>query len=243
MEVQIINEMEFDDPYLVEGFPGVGLVAKIASDYIVEKLDMDLYAQFHSEQTPSMAVFEDDYELRAAVRIYGSEEHNLLVLKSDAPVSSGAGKFLANLNQWMDENSITPIYQLGIPAQTADEEKKLFGASTGGKGPELEKLDINKPPGFGIITGPTGGLLKKAIRHEIPALGLAVTSDPKFPDPLAAKKLIDEGVKPVTGLDIETQQLEESSEMIKKQKERIAQQVQEAEDHETSQAYPTEMYT
>lgn len=241
MDVQIINNMEFEDPYLIEGFPGVGLVAKIASDYLIEKLDMILYAQIHSKDAPNLAVFENDYMLKSAIRIYGSEKHDLLVLKSDTPISSDKDDLFLDLNQWMGEKNITPIYQLGIPS-SSEEDKKLFGTSTGENNHVLENLGINKPPGFGIITGPTGGLLKKAIELDISSIGLAVTSDPQFPDPLAAKKLIDDGIKPITGIEVDTQELQESSEMIKEQKQKIAKQVREAEDHKTSQAYPTEMY-
>lgn len=48
--------------HIIEGLPGTGLVAKIATDYIVEKLEMDLYAEIYSRELPQAAIFERNSE-------------------------------------------------------------------------------------------------------------------------------------------------------------------------------------
>lgn len=243
MEVNYLDEsIELNNPYLVEGFPGIGLVAKIAADHIVRQLDMDLYAEIYSDQTSSVTVFDGDGALRSAIRIYASEEENLLVLKSDAPVSSDASSLMQELNEWMQKNGIRPLYQLGVPVNQKPQNPEVKGVYTGSAEKTVRNAGLKEPDGFGIVAGPTGGLLERALEMEIDAVGLMVESDPQFPDPLAAKKLIDQGVKPITGVDIDTQQLKDSAEEIRERKKQLAQQIQEAEDHEKSQAHPSEMY-
>lgn len=236
------KEFALEDPYLVEGFPGVGLVAKIAADYIVDVLDMELYAEIHSDQAPAVTVFEEGGELRSAIRVYASEEEDLMVLKCDAPVSSSASELLADLNDWMQEEGILPIYQLGIPVKQRPDNSTVRGVFSGDASEVLEVSDIQRPGSFGIIAGPTGGLLEKAIRRDMDAIGLTVESDPKFPDPAAARELIENGVEPITGIDIDTEILQKEADQIRQKKKQLAKQMQEAEDHETSQAFPSEMY-
>lgn len=243
MEVNYINEdIELDSPYLVEGFPGIGLVAKIAADHIVDKLDMEIYAEIYSDETSSVAVFEGDAALRSAIRIYADEENNLLVMKSDAPVSSDASELMEELNEWMQEEDIEPVYQLGVPVNQKPEQPTVRGVYSGEADETLRKAGLNTPTGFGIVAGPTGGLLEKALEMDLNAVGLTVESDPQFPDPLAAKRLIDQGIEPITGIKIETRELKESAEEIRERKKQLAQQIQQAEEHEKSQAYPSEMY-
>lgn len=242
MQVNHIEGMELDRPYLVEGFPGVGLVAKIAADHLVEELEMELYAEIYSDRTSSITVFEKGGELRSAIRIYGSEEHNLLVLKSDAPVSGDASELMEELNDWMQEEDITPIYQLGVPVNQKPDEPQVNAVYSGDAESIVDESGLEKPPGFGIISGPTGGLLEKALEKDMDSVGLTVESDPQFPDPFAAKKLIDDGVQKILGFEIDTRQLEESADKIRERKKQLAQQIQQAEDHEKSQAYPSEMY-
>lgn len=242
MEMNIHEpEIELEGKYLVEGFPGVGLVAKIVADYIVGELDMDLYAEIHSEQTPSIAVFEKGGKARSPIRIYVSEKENLLVLKSDAPVSS-EDDFIEDLNVWMDENGITPIYQLGIPTKQKPKELHVKGVFSGEGEKVLTEAGIEKPSGFGVVSGPTGGLLEKAVKKNLDAVGITVPSDAQFPDPEAAKALIEQGVTPITGISVDTKKLEESAEEIREKKKKLVKKVRDAEDHETSQAYPREMY-
>lgn len=241
MKVNQVNSMDLDDPRIIEGFPGSGLVAKIAVDHLIGRLDMDLYAEIHSADTPNAAMFEgDDYRIAAPVRIYGSEEENLLVITSDTPISANNDEFLDGLVKWIQEQELAPVFLVGIPR--GGDEKEIFGASTGGASMPLEELGISPPPATGMIVGPTGGLLEKTSRHQFPSQLIAVTCQRDFPDPLAAKKLIDEGVAPLTGVELDTSQLQEASEEIKEKKKQIAQKLKEAKQTEKSEAYPMEMY-
>jgi uncharacterized protein len=71
---------------------------------------------------------------------------------------------------------------------------------------------------------------------------LIVESDAYFPDPAAARTVIDEGIEPLTGLDIDTDPLKESAGQIRSQKEELAKRVQDMTDERSHQAFPREMY-
>lgn len=242
MDVHIRNDVETEGKFLIEGFPGIGLVAKIATDQLIQQLDTELYAEVFGDEVPEICMFDNDgHRLRSPVRIYAVKNEDILILTSDAPISS-ASPLMESISQWIEDNDVLPIYQLGLPTVAEENRDRLFGVSTGDADSILEAKAIESPPGKGMIAGPTGGLLKRAAAHEIDGIGLTVASDPQLPDPRAAKKLLDEGLKEIIGLEVDTAELEKSAEKIREKKKRMAEEVQRAEQHEKSQAYPSEMY-
>lgn len=243
MEIKIRNKVELDDPYLLEGLPGVGLVAKIAADHIIEQLDMDLYAEVYGRDLPHIAVFEEDERgIKPAMRMYVSAEHDLIVLKSEATVSAQAGEFVHDFVDWMGEQDITPIFQLGLPSERDEDDPELFGAGLGAGGDALDDAEIDTPPLGGGIAGPTGGLIYAAMEKDLDCIALTVQSHPWLPDPTAARVLIDSGIEKIVDFDIGTDQLTEAADQIREQEQQLAEMVKEAQRGETSQAYPTDMY-
>ncbi|WP_435335062.1 proteasome assembly chaperone family protein [Haloarchaeobius sp. TZWWS8] len=236
-------ELELEDAMLVEGLPGIGLVGKIATDHLVEVFDMELYATVHCEGLARIGVYHtDDREVLPPVRIYADEETNLVALQSDVPVKSEAiGEFSGCLTKWLTAEGITPIYLSGMPAER-DGDPTLYGVSTGDAGSLLDEADIDEPSENGVVSGPTGALLNRAVESGLDSVGLVVESDPQFPDPAASKVLIEDGIAKLTGLDVDVSELVERAAEIREQKEKLAQRMQEAEEEESSQAQPLRMY-
>jgi uncharacterized protein len=227
---------------VIEGLPGIGLVAKISSDYLIEKLEMKPYAEIYSEDFPQVAVFEQgEPDLNPAVRVFIDEKNEIAALTSDAPLSTDKGDFTDLIIDFIQENEMQPIFQVGMSRETEGDGKTLFYAKTGDVNDAWEE-DLSLPPIAGGISGPTGALLEKALRLDIATLVLVIESDSFFPDPEAARKLIDEGIEPVTGIDVETENLGKSAEQITKQKKLLAEKMKEMKKKKSSKAYPREMY-
>ncbi|MFB1065317.1 proteasome assembly chaperone family protein [Natrinema sp. H-ect4] len=237
-------EPELEEPTLVEGFPGVGLVGKIATDHLVEELEMRYYASVHCEGLPRIGVYRSgDRTARPPVRLYVSEDHNLIALQSDAPIASQAVESVADcLTGWIVEQGATPIYLSGLPAERDEEEPGLYGIATGNGGERLEAADIAIPSEDGVITGPTGALINRAAQEDYGSLGLVVECSPQFPDPEAASVLLEDGIAPVTGLKIDVTELVDRAEEIRAKREQLAQQMQAIGQDESSQAQPLRMY-
>lgn len=234
-----------DEPTLVEGFPGVGLVGKIAADHLVDAFEMDHYADIHCDSLPPVAAYgSDDPELRTAVRLYADGDDDLAVLQSDVPVAPSAAKSVAAcLADWLDEHAVTPVYLSGRPAEKGDEPPALYGVSAGDGDALLADAGIEAPGEPGLISGPTGALLHEAVESGRTAVGLVVETDPRFPDPEAANVLLTGGVGPLTGLSIPTDDLVDRAEEIREAREQLAQRMQGPEEAEAStQAQPLRMY-
>ncbi|SIR88157.1 proteasome assembly chaperone family protein [Natronorubrum thiooxidans] len=236
-------EPDLEEPTLVEGFPGIGLVGKIATDHLIDQLEMRYYASIDCEGLPRIGVYRGgDRTARPPVRLYVSDEHNLLALQSDVPIVSAAVNNVADcVTRWVVDHDATPIYLSGLPAER-ETKPDLYGIATGSASETLDGHDIAAPPEDGVITGPTGALIDRAAHLDHDSYGLVVECSPQFPDPEAASVLIDEAIAPIADLSIETDDLLERAEEIKAKREAFAQQMQAIGQEESSQAQPLRMY-
>ena len=241
-----VADVDLDEPVLVEGLPGVGLVGKIATDHVIEHLDMEHVATVDCEGIPRVAIYDEDVrDVQPPVRIYADESQDVLALQSDVPISrTAASDFAGCVTTWLQEHDALPLYLSGLAVEDLDPETipDVFGVATADASGILDDHEVGHPPERGVIGGPTGALLNRAGARGLDAIGLVVQSDPKFPDPAAARQLIESGINPIADVDIGTNDLVDRADEIQEQKEKLAQRMQEAGEEESSQAKPLRMY-
>lgn len=242
-DVRVRTPVELDEPTMVEGLPGVGLVGKIATDHLIASLDMVHHANLHCDSIPPVAMYEEDAgELQTPVRLYAAPEEDLLALRSDVPVSPAAARAFADcLDEHLDGNAAFPVYLSGIPREAVDEVPSLYGVGVSEGVDRVADAGIDEPTEAGIVSGPTGALLNHAIESESSAAGLVVETDPRFPDPGSARVLIKQGIEPLAGIEVSVENLVERADEIQDARERLAKRMQEA-DEESTQAQPLRMY-
>ncbi|WP_254537338.1 proteasome assembly chaperone family protein [Halomarina litorea] len=242
--ISIRADVDLDTPTLVEGLPGIGLVGKIAADHLVTTFDMTYYASLHCEGLPQVATYQgESSDLRPPVRLYADESRDLLVLQSDIPVSPGsADDFASCLTNWLVENDVTPLYISGLPSEKENDVPELYGVATGEGEAMLDDAGIVPPRESGLVSGPTGALLYEAGARDLTSVGLIAEASPQFPDPEAARVVLEHGVSPIADVEVETNKLVEQAEEIRDARERLAQRMQQAESDESSQAQPLRMF-
>src|SRR5665648_1247123 len=85
-EIEIVaDEPESKNPILIEGFPGIGLIGNIASQQIIDELEMKYLGTMSSQYFPPIAVLFEGI-VNMPVRIYESKEHEIIVVVSDIPI-------------------------------------------------------------------------------------------------------------------------------------------------------------
>jgi uncharacterized protein len=231
--------IELDDPMLVEGLPGAGLVGKIATDHLVDSLDMAYYGALHCDGLPQVAIYESGAStVRPPVRLYADEATDLLALQSDVPVSpTQASEFASCLTDWLDANDVFPLYLSGLGEEKGD-VPELYGIATGSADPQLEEAGIDPPHDGGMVTGPTGALLHRATETDLDGVGLIVQTDPQFPDPESARVLLEHGIGPIADIDVDTSRLVERADEIQSAREQLAERIQDATRDESTEARP-----
>jgi uncharacterized protein len=238
-QIRSVSELELDSPYLVEGLPGVGLVGQIIADHLDETLGMSYHAAVDCEGLPQVAVFDEGvHGVQPPVRLLADEANDLVVLQSDVPVSPNSEDFIDCIVGWIEEEDVTPLFISGLPTRP-EGTPSMFGVSTG-EGDELLE-GIETPEQAGVVSGPTGALLNETDDRDVDAVGLVVETDARFPDPAAARVVIENGIKPIAGVDVNTEELVEKSEEIMDAKKQLAEQLQDPQEDATT-ATTTGMY-
>jgi uncharacterized protein len=237
------DEVSLDEPTLVEGFPGVGLVGKIATDHMIEAHEMTHYANVHCDGLPRVAVYrEENRALTTPVRLYADAENDVVALRSDVPVNPGAATEVAGcLESWFAETATFPIFLSGLGKEKGEEPPAIYGVATGEGGQALDRAEVEDPAEAGLVSGPTGAMLAEALERDRDAVGLVVESDPQFPDPEAARILIRNGIDPIAGTETPTDGLVDQASEIREAKRAFAERMQQATE-ESSQAEPLKMF-
>lgn len=242
--IDIVDEqLSLDSPVLVEGFPGVGLVGKMAVDHLVAAFEMDHYANVYCDSIPPVATYqEDSRELVTPVRLYADADRDLLALQSDVPIGPEAATEFGNcVAGWFAEADVLPVYLSGLPRQT-EETPALYGVASGGRAAErLADAGVDRPAEMGLISGPTGALLAHAAEHDNAAVGLVVESNPQFPDPIASQVVIEQGIEPIADIEVPTEDLSARADEIEQARQQLIQRMQQGTD-DSSRAQPLRMY-
>lgn len=238
--VQVVNDdVDLESPVLVEGLPGAGLVGKIAADHLVEEFEMTYYAAVHCDGLPNVAVYRGGgSDVRPPVRLYAESERDVLVLQSDVPVSpSKSPEFAACITSWLQEQDAFPLYLSGI-AEDKGKSPELYGIATGDAESAIADAGIVPPREGGMITGPTGALLHRAGEVGLDAVGLIVQTEANFPDPEAARAILEHGVAPIAGVDVDIDDLVAHAGEIQEAREELSQRLQEADRDQRTEAQP-----
>jgi uncharacterized protein len=227
-------------PTLIEGLPGLGLVAAIAVDQITSQLELKRYGTIRCADLPSVVSFEDG-RVRDLVRVYAGADPAVMTLQSDLAIrghsrDSVTECVLHELAATFDR----AIFLAGAPAENEEQIGEVTGiATTDAIEADLQSAGITLAEGNGIIGGITGALLNECYQQDIPAAGLIVRAHPYLPDPSAARAVIEQALEPLVEFDIETIELVEQADQIQQQLQQIAQQYQETQQAEEQVQPPT----
>ncbi len=214
-------------PTLVEGLPGLGMVASIAVDQITAQLDLAEHGAIVSDDLPRAAAFADG-RVRDLVRVYAGSEPPIMTLQSDVPIPEAAIDSLSRcVHADLADEFDRAIFLAGAPAEEEAEIGDIVGVATDdGMAADLSDAGVALAEDEGVIGGVTGGLLADCYREDVPAAVLVVRSNPYIPDPAAARAVIEDALEPLVAFDIDTRDLRDQAEQIQQQKQQIAKQLQ-----------------
>lgn len=238
-----LEDQRPDEPTLIEGLPGHGLVASIAVDQITKQLGLAHHASIQSASFPPVVTFEDGL-VQDLVRVYAGNDPSVMTLQSDLalppqalePVSKCVLAEMASTYQHT-------IFIAGAPAASEEQIGSVRGvATTESLRDELREANVPVADEHGVVGGITGALVRNCYQIDIPATLLIVRAHPQLPDPGAAKAVIEKALEPLVDFDIDTTELEEHSEEIRKQMNQIAQQYQQITAEQEAEPQPTGMF-
>lgn len=232
-----------DNPTLIEGLPGHGLVASIAVDQINKQLGLSHHASIQSSEFPPVVTF-DDGVVQDLVRVYAGEAPPVMTLQSDLALPPSALEPVSKcVLSEMETDYQRTIFIAGAPAASEEQIGSVRGVATTEKvQDELRDANVPIAEESGIVGGITGALVRECYQLEIPATLLIVRAHPRLPDPSAAKSVIETALEPLVEFEIDTTELEEHAEEIRNQMNQIAQQYQQVAEEQEAEPQLRSMF-
>ena len=202
MKKTTIIEVEKISPkraVLIEGLPGLGLVGKIASEYLVKQLNARKVAELYSPHFAYYVLVNNEGSLRLLrLEFYywnNSEgDNDLILLTGDCQAQTIEGQYeVADaIFDYVKKNNIDLIITLGGYQKEVKDKPRVFASATRREIlEEALKLGAKSSPSGSPIIGAAGILVGLAKLKEIDALCLLAETHGHRPDPKAAKSLLN----------------------------------------------------
>ncbi|MFQ5951353.1 MAG: PAC2 family protein [Candidatus Geothermarchaeales archaeon] len=186
---------EFHRPVLVAGWPGMGLLAKIATDYLKDRLHAELFAEIRSYRND--IAYKDGVASYVPLKhsFYAAPEHNLIICVGESQPSLpyeiyNVAHKVVDLAKEFD---VRRIYTVAAYFSPDTPSADVFVVVND---PDLssfvEKHGVEIAPGEGRITGLNGVLIGVAEERDIEGVCLMGRIQyAELPQPGPAKILID----------------------------------------------------
>ncbi|MFA5142483.1 MAG: PAC2 family protein [Candidatus Woesearchaeota archaeon] len=177
---------------IIEGFPGFGLVATIATEFLIDHLETELIGKIWISEMPAIAAIHQSKVVQP-LSIHYNKKYNIVLIYGITATQGIEWKLADALLQIANELSAREILCLegiGAASQEQTEEKpKVFYYSNQSKiGDKLKALDT-EALNEGIIMGVTGAML---IRNEkIPFSCVFAETASNMPDSRAAARVLE----------------------------------------------------
>jgi hypothetical protein len=222
-------QIEPKNPFLIEGLPGLGMVGKIATRYLVKQLKADKFALLYSPHFPYYVIVNKKGNarlLRGEFFYWKNSEGNDLIFftgDSQAQTIEGQYEIAETILDFAKRYSVEAIITLGGYRKEAGEMPEVVATAT-----DAEILDkalkanaAPSPPGNPIV-GTAGLLVGMAKFKKIPALCLLGETRGYLPDPNAAKSILlvlQKMLKITVNLDELDEEIKKSDKILEKMRQ------------------------
>jgi len=221
--IKEITSVDLNNPVLVEGLPGLGLVGKIAVRYLIRQFKAERFASLYSPHFPYFVLVgkKGSVRLLSGAFYYWKDKNgrNDLVLftgDSQAQTIEGQYEISDGLLGFAEKHNVRMIITIGGYRIETKGKPKVFAAATNKQllDKSLQAGAVISPAGSPIV-GTAGLVLGMAHFKNIEALCLLSETRGYLPDPEAAKSVL-EILRSMFGFDVNLDGLNE--EIVKAEK-------------------------
>lgn len=174
------------NPIIIEGFPGLGLIGTISTEYLIKHLGAKSIGFISSQKiTPMVAIH--DSKIIQPLEVYYAKSKNIIILHALADVRGMEWDIAEALIELYTTLKAKEIISLeGILGQSKELNSYYFTNDANNKKISKSKANSLKE---GIIMGVTAALLLK--NSQLTTTGFFVETQSKLPDSRAAAKIIE----------------------------------------------------
>jgi uncharacterized protein (TIGR00162 family) len=211
---------ELHDPILIEGLPGIGFVANIATLHLITQLKATLFGEIHSSSFQDYAVTAGNGKARYPTnelyyhKATTPEERDLIILYGNTQALTTQGQYELCTKILETANSLNCNYIITLGGLRREEKitqpPKLYTAATD---PETLKTatDLGAEIIEGQIYGIAGLLIGLAPLHSTHGFCLLAETPGQYADAAAAKEVLT-AINKILHTPIDTTSLEKAAE-------------------------------
>ena len=221
-EINVLEEIELDNPIFIEALPGLGHVGKLAADHMIDELGATKFAEIYSPTFPPQVLVRDEgiienmYNELYYLRDVGEDNLDLIILVGNTQALSPEGQYLVckEILEFVSKYDIDRIFTLGGMATSPQpvENPQIFGAATNEANVELlREAEIEIRSNDGGIVGASGLFLGLGVRQGIHGMCLMGETPGYFIDAEAAEALLKK-LSHILNFEINVDKLDERAE-------------------------------
>lgn len=216
-------KVELKNPILIEGLPGLGLVGKIATRYLIKKLDAKKLAYLYSPHFPYFVLVNKKGSVRLLRGTFyflrnQTEGHDLILFTGDSQAQTIEGQYEISdcILDFARQHNVKMIVTVGGYRMEVKDKPKVIAAATSEEllNEALQARAVLSSMGNPIV-GTAGLILGLSRFKKIDALCLLGETRGYLPDPKAAKSVL-EVLKTMLSLNIDLAGLNEEIEKADK---------------------------
>ncbi len=226
MEVHFKEKPSLRNPTLIAAWPGMGMLARMSADYLIQQLDAKQFAEIRS---PSNDIYFKDgigklSQYRHRFYYYNGKQSDLIVCSGEIqPQSLSEIHELANqVLDVAEEFDAKRVYTFAAVPNPHDVKPRVFGVVNK---PELRKFlkekGVQLISGDGRITGLNGLLIGIAQQRKIE--GICLLGEIRYldiPQPRSAQAVLNT-LTNILGIEIDLSELERQAEEMEQKIEKI----------------------
>jgi uncharacterized protein (TIGR00162 family) len=239
--IKELVRVNLNNPVLIEGLPGLGLVGKIAVRYLIRQLKAEKLAYLHSPHFPYFVLVNKKGSVRLLRGTFyfwknKNGKNDLIFFTGDSQAQTIEGQYeiSAKIVDFAKKYNVKTIITVGGYRMEVKEKPKVIAGATSSEllNKALEANAIISPMGSPIV-GTAGLILGLARFKKIDALCLLGETRGYLPDPKAAKSVLEVlqamlGINvDLSGLDVEIAKAEKMVMRLQKIEEKRALQAEE----------------
>jgi len=183
--MELVLEKKPKNVTIIEGFPGFGLVATIATEYLINHLNADQIGKIIVEEIPPIVAVHSG-KIIEPVGIFYSKKHNLVILHVLTSVNGFEWQMSKKIEELAKELSAKEIICVEGVGSVGGSTNAYYISEKNAK--KIEKKTKIKKLKEGIIVGVSGSLM---LNKKLPVSCIFAETVSNLPDSRAASKIIE----------------------------------------------------
>ncbi|HEY0196869.1 MAG TPA: proteasome assembly chaperone family protein [Methanobacterium sp.] len=223
--INLLDEVELNEPIFIEALPGIGHVGKLVAEHIIHELGATKFAELYSPSFPPQVFVGENgiiepmrnefYYLKSA----GEDKKDYIILIGNTQGLSPEGQYYicGAIIDFVEKYGVKNIYTLGgLGTGQHVEKTQVLGAATSEElAAMLEEYDVKLRSADGGIIGASGLLLGLGMSRGINGVCLMGETPGYFIDADASKAVLITLTR-ILKLKVDVAKLEERAEETRK---------------------------